>query len=380
MADPFDEFEFKPLTEGLGFHKKTEKPKAEARRSSIETERTPQKSAERTSRAPIEVPSARSLLLGDDNETPERLSFDTPTPTAPSNPSSKSISDLIASLPPSLDFISTKEEESLDLSTRPATPTYKTTEPDTGRPQIFQPLARSDYSDTFGSGASAGLSKKPATPAAPTIGNVLPPPGTKAAVTTSTMPAVPVPTIPKPTAPSPFKERLDESFARAFPHAEKLGEKKADVATDKAAAVSTNLVPVPAHFGAIFVDGMVVTGMATILLVCIVAITRVNLMGLLSNAQTDGPTQIHLALLGIAVMHLYLLTARSFFGASLGEWAFDLQMGTDADQARATYPLQVAWRSIAVTLSGLALLPLLSLIFGRDLLRYITGLQLFNRP
>src|SRR5262245_26385438 len=26
MKDPFEEFEFKPLTEGLGFHKKTEKP------------------------------------------------------------------------------------------------------------------------------------------------------------------------------------------------------------------------------------------------------------------------------------------------------------------------------------------------------------------
>ena len=101
---------------------------------------------------------------------------------------------------------------------------------------------------------------------------------------------------------------------------------------------------------------------------------------MLSNAKTDGATQLHLGLLFLAVLQMYMLTARAFFGATLGEWAFELQMGTDKDQQRGIYPVQVMLRSLIMTFTGLILIPLLSFAFNRDLAKYLTGLQLYRRP
>ena len=345
--EPFEDFEFKPLTDGLGFHKKAEKLKTEpsVMRAAFDDE----EDFNTEVGLPADAPRASSTR-----------SFLSESNTAPA---SQSISDLINSLPPSLDFISSPKKSenniSLDKSAKDAAPI--------SRPQIFQPLAREDYK----------LSMTPPVPSSsgPTIGQVLPTPGTKAVMSTSVL--MPTPAAMKAPQPaSPYRERLDESFARAFPHADRKGEKRKAVTPVKTAAA---LEPIPAHFGAAILDGMVVTGMSTLLLVCILAITHVNLMGLLNNAETDGPTRIHLALLLIAVQQLYMLTARSFFQVSLGEWAFELQLGTKEQHESTLYPLRVGARTLLVTFTGLFLLPALSLALGKDLAAKVTGVQLYRQ-
>lgn len=390
-VDPFDDFEFKPLTEGLGFHKKAEKIKADIKSSQL--------AKEKVSRSVPEAPP-RSILKSQISEQIEtETEVTTPTSRESTRSASQSISDLIASLPPSLDFLEDKDDPlksmgamgSLDADITPAaTPlTGKSSSRDSlgldslsdfgNRPQIFQPLGRDDFSAP---GATRASAVSPATPAptissasstGPTVGSFLPAPGTKAGGASATSMGVPVvPTTPAKPAPSPYRERLDESFARAFPHAEKTKKESTEEA-EELLAVSSNPV-------AAILDGMVAAGITTILLVAILAITRINLVGMLSNAQTDGPTQLNLVLLFLAVVQMYMLTARSFFGASLGEWAFDLQLGTSEEQRQTWYPVKVAWRMIIVTLTGLVVLPLISMIARRDLLKYLTGLQLYRRP
>lgn len=183
------------------------------------------------------------------------------------------------------------------------------------------------------------------------------------------VPAVPAPTV-KPA--SPYRERLDESFARAFPHAEKTKRDQAETEEE--------ILPIAANPVAALLDGMVSAGITTILLVAIIAITRINLVAMLSNAETGASTKLNLALLFLAVIQMYMLTARTFFGATLGEWAFDLQLGSSEDQRATWYPVKVAWRMIIVTITGLVVLPLISLIARRDLVKYLTGLQLYRRP
>ena len=341
MAGPQDpdfleEFEFKPLTEGLGFHKKAEKIKSDIRSSHL--------GGEALARSIPEAPLSRPSLLSSQAES-DLLGRQSGTGRA-----TQSISDLIASLPPSLDFVDQKGQS---LRNDPATvgmgtPPLSPSSAGAARPQIYQPLAREDYKP---------LPKPPQAPAVAKTG----------AGAVAAGPAMPVP-----GKSSPYRERLNESFAKAFPHAER--EKKKELPKEMPA-----VVPTAGHLGAGILDAMVVTGVATILLVAILAITKVNLVALLTNAQTDGPTQIHLALLFIAVLQLYLLTARSFFGASLGEWAFDMQLGTEEDQRATVYPLLVAWRTILVTVTGLVTMPVLSVIFRRDLLSYLTRLHLYRR-
>jgi hypothetical protein len=309
MMDPFDDFEFKPLTEGLGFNKKADKIKSEIKSVSL--------GHEMVTRAVPEVP-LRSLLH---SPTPEPVKFD-----RDARPATQSISDLIASLPPSLDFVEEKKEAF--------------SEP----PQIFQPLGRDDYK----------LSE-------PTLGAVLPAPIENRAGRGGS------------NVSSSYRERLDQSFARAFPHAEQPPKSQIVIIE------GPELVPTSANFAAGLLDAMVAAGVAMISLVAILAITHINLMALLTNASTDSQTQVYLGLLFVAILQLYMLAARSFFGTSLGEWAFELQVGTNAQQDSNWYPALVVWRSLLVTATGLVVLPLLSLIFRRDLTAYLTGLQLYRR-
>lgn len=365
MADPFDEFEFKPLTEGLGFHKKAEKIKHDIKETNLGQEHVTEPGPEIQIRPPS-ISSSLSL-------TPE------PDLSLQDRPASQSISDLIASLPPSLDFLEEKQEpSSLQDSVEPPSlipssgskSSLDSLHTSDGRPQIFQPLARDEYSTPV---------------AGPTLGSFLPNPGAKigsvtsagmgaAPLASSGLPSMPSPTLPGST-PSLYREKLDESFARAFPHAEKTKKETTSLDTSEEA-----LQPVSANLAAGILDAMVTAGISTILLVCILAITRINLIGMLSNAHTGATTQFQLALLFLAVLQIYMLTARSMFGASLGEWAFDLQVGSDDEQRRVFYPLQVAWRMVVVTATGIIVLPVLSLIVGRDLTKYVTGLQLYRRP
>src|SRR4051794_28880610 len=103
--DPFDEFDFKPLTEGLGFHKKAEKIKHDIKSSNL--------GKEKAVRSVPETPP-RALL----HQTAAELKASAPAMSAmsaggeSSRSASQSISDLINSLPPSLDFLEEKDEPS----------------------------------------------------------------------------------------------------------------------------------------------------------------------------------------------------------------------------------------------------------------------------
>ena len=354
--DPMDEFEFKPLTDGLGFHKKAEQIKSDIKSSFAKSTATPSVpeppprsffSTTTSGAASVKV-SPKSTSDSDfglrlDTES-ELLGREAP------KSASRSISDLIASLPPSLDFLENKE------STPSASMAKDLDSRSSRRPQIFQPL---------NSQLSSCSSSAPATLTA----------AGAAATTTLGVPSAPA--IP---APSAYRDRLNEGLSKAFPRMEKT--KTRAKTSDRVQTVTTEgetLKAIPAHLMTGVLDAMVVTGVSTLLLVCILAITHVNLTGLLTNATTDGPTQIHIALLFISGLQLYLLTARSFFGASLGEWAFDVQLGTDHDQKLPVYPLLVAWRTILVTMTGFVVLPILSLIFRRDLAKILTGLQTYQR-
>ncbi len=130
---------------------------------------------------------------------------------------------------------------------------------------------------------------------------------------------------------------------------------------------------------AVLIDAVMIFALSILFLVAVLVVTKVDLVSVMTNAQNDGMTQLSLLLLVVAVVQLYMITLRSFFGSTLGEWAFDSQLGTAAQQMSVLFPLLVLWRSIFITITGLFPLPILSLLFGRDLAAYATGLNLYAR-
>jgi hypothetical protein len=76
---------------------------------------------------------------------------------------------------------------------------------------------------------------------------------------------------------------------------------------------------------------------------------------------------------------MYTVIARSFFGRTLGEWTFDVQLGQDKEQELESYPVKVALRALLTTVTGLILLPLISAVMGRDIAGTVTGVQLYRQ-
>ncbi len=283
--DLFDEFEFKPLTEGLGFHKKAEQIKSQMAGSRLGD-------------------SASSRVIPDRPPMSPNMMTDFAPAKPAVTPATDSMAKLMANLPP-------------------ISPNTKRMATELSRPMVA------------------------ATPA-PTVSGF---------------------------RQTEFQARLEESFAKAFPQ---TTVRKAKINAANTAIHGAKLSPIAGSISSAVVDALTVVGMSILCLVILLTITEANLFGLLTNAQTDKVTQANLALLFLSTLQLYMLVARSFFGMTLGEWAFDAQLGTPADQAKPLYPIRVALRTLIATATGF-LLPLISIIAQRDILRPLTGLQLFGR-
>jgi hypothetical protein len=119
--------------------------------------------------------------------------------------------------------------------------------------------------------------------------------------------------------------------------------------------------------------------LSIVFLVALLLVTKVDLNMVLRNLKQDLMTQMSLGVMFIAVMQMYVVIARSFFGRTLGEWTFDLQVGRDEEQSRESYPLRVALRSFLVTITGLLPLPLISALLGRDIAGGLSGVKLYRQ-
>lgn len=139
------------------------------------------------------------------------------------------------------------------------------------------------------------------------------------------------------------------------------------------------LKPVSVSFASMLLDSAVVLALSLLFLVSLVLVTGVNLTAVVSSSQTEFATQLSMIVLYVAVFEMYVIILRSFFGRTVGEWTFELQMGRDEQIAKANYPALVLWRTLLSLLTGILLLPILSLLFGRDLAATFTGLQLYKK-
>ena len=78
----------------------------------------------------------------------------------------------------------------------------------------------------------------------------------------------------------------------------------------------------------------------------------------------------------VGMQTVYMVITRAFLGASLGEWACGLRLGSVQDRAGSFYVLRVFMRCLMVFVSGLVLLPVLSVMLGKDLAGYFSGINL----
>lgn len=74
----------------------------------------------------------------------------------------------------------------------------------------------------------------------------------------------------------------------------------------------------------------------------------------------------------------YLVTLRTFLGFTFGEWSCGLRLGDLKQRLQRLYGLKVIARTMLIFATGVITLPLLSLLFGRDIPGIWLGLSLIQ--
>ncbi len=288
-----ENFEFRPLTKGLGFDKTTE-------------------NSERKQSRAIPVPKPKEDVLKDTQfEMPEK-EFVKPNDT----PVSRSLKKMLDSLPPSVDFKEDKKRE------------QRLVGPTMAKPEIKTPVYRPVFDEV-------------------------------------------TPQIAKETN---FDVTLNNSLSQAFP--------KADVNKKFYHQMVTpvqQFQEIPMSAASAIIDFAVILGLASLFVVSLVALTQVDIIMMLTNSQLSVRTMIELGALYIGVALFYFMLARGLFGSTLGDWAFDVQLGTENERNHIMYPFQVLFRTFVIMATGVIIVPLVSFGFGKDIAYYFSGLKLFSR-
>jgi membrane protein required for beta-lactamase induction len=74
----------------------------------------------------------------------------------------------------------------------------------------------------------------------------------------------------------------------------------------------------------------------------------------------------------------YLIFMRAFIGASIGEWTCDLRLGEPMQRFKKTYLLRVILRTTLILLTGVFVLPLISLLTKKDIAGLISGVRIYS--
>jgi hypothetical protein len=306
--DPFDEFEFKPLTDGLGFHKKAVSLKEGLKTSGV--------LRDELQSIPPTVPKSAM------DEGPAASASLAKAPAAGKKPTFEDV-----------------------LSALEKTPLQRSTSSDL---QFTEPLPREKQSGVGGIGQPRkALEIEPV------------------------------------QSPFPKPDAYNDPMGVKTPAAKQVPTqaKQAGAGTRRGAADSPRrkLEPATASFPSAALDLIVVTALALVFLVALLTVTKVDSNAVLRNISADLMTQISLSVLFVAVMQMYVVIARAFFGCTLGEWTFDFQVGNDQEQALESYPFKVVARSLLTTLTGLVLLPVISSMIGRDIAGRLSGARLYRQ-
>ncbi len=145
-----------------------------------------------------------------------------------------------------------------------------------------------------------------------------------------------------------------------------------------ASAQRKEWVPSYFDFSAALLDSMLIVSIYLISIISVLFITKANFFEHLANSESNG---VYEGLVGlfVTVVWGYLTVHRIFLGYTPGEWVFDQRVGIPGQISGASYCLRVALRTFIVLGTGFITIPLISMLFRRDWLGRIMGIELCKK-
>lgn len=138
-------------------------------------------------------------------------------------------------------------------------------------------------------------------------------------------------------------------------------------------------IPTTWSLSAAMLDGMLIVAASLLCMIILLVVTKVDLIANLTNPDSQGMIYLATGSLFATVAFIYLSLNRIYLGWTPGEWAFDRRIGKPEDLNKAIYSLKVVARSLLVILTGFIALPILSILFNKDLAGTITGARLYKK-
>lgn len=133
------------------------------------------------------------------------------------------------------------------------------------------------------------------------------------------------------------------------------------------------------NFSSAFLDGMLVIAASLLCMIVVLMITKVDLVANFNNPDPNGMVYLSTFALLASVSFIYLVVNRMFIGSTPGEWAFEQRIGKPEDMNKAMYSVRVLARSLLIIATGFVVLPILSLLFNKDLAGELTGAVLLKK-
>lgn len=143
--------------------------------------------------------------------------------------------------------------------------------------------------------------------------------------------------------------------------------------------VGVEWTPAYPAISAIILDTLLITAAGLLCLILMLVITKADLLRNLAHPDTEGMIYVATASLFMGVAFIYTVCTRMFLGFTPGEWSYDMRMGTEAEHASFSYLLRIIWRQALVLITGGLLLPILSLIMGRDVAGSLSGVHMHKK-
>ncbi len=338
-----DDFDFKPITGGLGFDKKAEQAQVKrptpaiskpALNSSMIDDKnfSDKKLTDTFSKDKFADKKFSAEALELDKDALPSMSFKETKSTAPelfqrplvkdqNEESSRTIKDMLSALPPSLDFI--------DKTTSTGTRGYS-------------PVGRKEYITPAYDKPKMPLEAKNEIATDLDINNL--------------------------------DISLDNTLEKAFP---KVGFRKPFF--HQTVEVKPQFTEVTASFTSAVIDALVIAGLTALFLVTLIVFTKIDLIAVILHTDAPASVWLEIGAIFVGVYLLYYMCTRGFWGSTLGDWAFDIQLGLETDRMKWYYPALVILRMSVVALTGFVILPIISYFAKRDVIGAMTGIGLYSK-